>query len=99
MAAGDTGSVEMGKVIDVVPNGGDDIPFHDLHVVNVVEEPESGMVEFLTEFNAPVGVVALVVGVINPWIEEFHDENNIVLFRQGKNSLQSGSAVFTSLPG
>lgn len=65
MATGDAGSVEMGKIIDVVPNGGDHIPFHDLHVVNVVEEFESRVVDFLTEFNAPVGVVTLVIRVIN----------------------------------
>ena len=36
------GGVEMADVFDILPNGADDIPLHDLHVVYVVKQLHPG---------------------------------------------------------
>ena len=65
VSSGDTGGMEVSEAIDIFADGGDDISLHDLHVVDVVEELEARMADLLAEGDPPVGVVALVVGVIN----------------------------------
>ena len=97
VSSGNTGSMEVGEVIDVLADGGDHVSLHDLHVVDVVEKPEARMVDLLAEGDSPVGVVALVVGVINLRVEELHDEDDVVLLREGENAIHSGAAVVNSL--
>ena len=97
VSSGNTGSMEVGEVIDVLADGGDHVSLHDLHVVDVVEKPEARMADLLAEGDSPAGVVALVIGVINLRVEELHDEDDVVLLREGENAIQSGAAVVNSL--
>ena len=90
----DPGGVEVCDMLDVVANGGDDVAFHDLHVVDVIEQLEVRVIEKFTKGRPPTGVVALIVGMIDPGVEQLHDENDVVFFRQGKKALQAHGAVF-----
>ena len=38
VTARDAAGVEVGNVLNIVANGADDVAFHDLHVIDVVEQ-------------------------------------------------------------
>ena len=97
VSAGDSSGMKVGKVFDVFPDGRNHISFHHLHMIDIVEKLESWVPNLAAELYSPACVIALVIGVINPGVQEFHNENNIVLFRKGENSLQSEGAVIQSL--
>lgn len=59
-------------------DGGDDVSFHHLHVVDVIEELEVIGIELFAKGNAPFGVIALVVRVIDAGVQKLHDEGDIV---------------------
>ena len=62
--AGHAAGVVMADVLVVLPDGGDDVALHDLHVVDVVEQLEPLGAHLLADLDAPRGVVAHVVGVV-----------------------------------
>ena len=59
-----TGGVVVADVGGVVLQRADDVPFHDLHVVDIVEEFEAFGADLLAEFHAPSGAIAHVVLVV-----------------------------------
>src|ERR1019366_7238317 len=71
VAAGDAAGVEVADVLNVLADGADDIAFHDLHVVDVVEQLYARRAHGLDHFDAPTGVVALVVLVVHFAVEQF----------------------------
>lgn len=58
-------SVEVGDPLDVLLDSSDDIAFHDLHVVDVVKEFDSGRVDSLANLNTPPSPVSLIILVVN----------------------------------
>ena len=96
VAAGVAAGVVVAEVLVKIADGADDVAFHDLHVVDVVEEFEVGVGESFAERGAPCGVIALVVGMIDFGIEEFHQEGDTVFFGEGKEWLEAACAVFES---
>ena len=93
VAAGDAGGVVVGNELVVVTDGGDDVSFHDLHVVDVVEEFEARRVEFLADGAAEGGVVVGVGGVVDFGVEEFHDEGDVVFLGKGNDPRESFGAL------
>lgn len=57
-------------------DGADEVPFHDLHVVDVIEELEGGGVDPIAEAQAPGGGVAFVALVVDLAVQEFHGEGD-----------------------
>ena len=66
VAARHAAGVEVGDVLDVLLDRGDQVAFHDLHVVDVVEQLEPLGADLLAHLDAPGRVVALVVLVVRP---------------------------------
>ena len=97
VTTGNPGGMEVGEVFDVLVNGGDDVALHDLHVIDIVEELETGMAQFLAEGDSPGGVITLVIGMVDLRIEEFHHENDLMLLGERQEAFQSGSAVVEPL--
>ena len=97
MATGVAGSVEVADAVDVVGDVADEISFHDLHVIDVVEELEPGRTDGLTEGYAPGGAVALVVGMVDARVEQFHAEGDAFFLSDSGDAAQAGDAVGEAL--
>ena len=85
--------MEVADAVDVVGDVADEIAFHDLHVVNVVEQLEAGRADGPTEGRAPSGAVALVVGMVDARVEQFHAEGNAFFLGGPGDAAQASDAV------
>ena len=97
VAAGHAAGVVMSEVLVMFLNGGDEVALHDLHVIDVVEQLESLRADTLAQLDAPRGLIALVVGVIDAAVEEFHDRQHVVLFADGHHALEADRAILKAL--
>ena len=75
----------------------DQVALHDLHVIDVVEQLESFGADAFAQFHAPLGVVALVVLVIHPAVEQLHDDGDVCLFGGGHDALQAQRTILDAL--
>ena len=82
MAAGHAARVVVNDVGVVLGEVADDVTLVNLHVVDIVKEPEMLRAEAFGQRGAPGGAVALVVLVVNFTIEQFHHQHHLVLGRQ-----------------
>src|SRR5215475_226918 len=64
--------MEMSDPLNVVPNRPDDIPLHDLHVVNVIKQLDPGRIHALHHSDTEGSVIALISGMIDPAVEKLH---------------------------
>ena len=87
-----TGMV-VAEVFVIVLNGTDDVSLHDLHVIDVVQQLEVVRTHLFAEFNTPSGIVAHVVGVIDPAIEQLHIEDDIFLFCDADDLFKSRRTI------
>ena len=65
MTPWNTSGVIVRNVLVVIPDRLDDISFHDLHVVDVIEQPYSRRVDTLNYLYTKCGVVTHVIRVID----------------------------------
>ena len=65
VTSGVAGGVEMPDVLDVVPHHADDVAFHDLHVIHVVENLHARRVHSLAHLHPIRHVVEIVVLVVD----------------------------------
>ncbi len=86
-------SVVVRDVLMVLLDGADDITFHDLHVIDVIEELEVRGGKGFAELGSPAGVVTLVVGVIDFGVQELHDEDDPMFFGKRNERLESPRTV------
>ena len=77
----------------IVLDGADDIPFHDLHVVNVVEEFEAFRADAPAKFHAPGSMITHVIVMIHLAVEQFHANRHVVLLGQADETFQTRRAV------
>src|SRR6266567_4284313 len=96
VAAGNAASVEVSDPIDVFLNGADQIAFHDLHVIDVEEELDAGRVDGLDNLNAPSGVVAHVVVVVDLAIEEFQADGDAIVVGDFLDAVETGDGIFSA---
>lgn len=94
VSSGVAGGVVMAEVPVVFLDRPDEVPFHDLHVVDVVEQFEVIGSDHVHQLDPPVRSIAHVVGMVDPAVEEFHVEDDPMLFGDGDDLLESSSAVF-----
>ena len=97
LATGVASGVEVADAVDVVGDVADEIAFHDLHVVDVVEQLEAGRADGLAQGHAPGGAVALVVGMVDPRVEQFHAEGDAFFLGSIGNAAQASDAVGETL--
>jgi len=87
----------MCDVIEVVSNGADHIAFHDLHMVNVVEQLESRGTHLLNQPYTPCRAIAHVIFVIHLAIEQFHANVDALFLCQADDASQTDCAVLQAL--
>ena len=71
----------MAKILVVLFDGGNNVTFHDLHVVDVVEQFQVGVSHFFKQLHAPFGMIALIILVVDFAVEQFHHERYAQFFR------------------
>ena len=72
----------------------DDIPFHDLHVINIVEEFEPIRSHGFAKFCAPRSVITLVILVIHFAVEQFHHHVDPMLLGCRSDLFKADGTVF-----
>ena len=97
VATGVAGRVEVPYVADVVPDGPDQVAFHDLHVIDVVEQLDPRRADTLADGHAPLGAVALIVRVVHLAVEELHGQRDALLLGGLRDAQQPFDAVVASL--
>ena len=78
-------------------DGGDDVAFHNLHVIDVVQQLEIIRADLLAEFHAPGRVVALIVLVIDLGVQQFHHDDDLVLLSHRHQALNAFGAILNAL--
>ncbi len=73
------------------------VALHDLHVIDVVEQLEPVRADRLAKLDAPLRVVAHVVLVVHPAVQQFHADRYPALLGQRQDPLQADRAVFQPL--
>lgn len=96
-ATGNAACVVVIEVLMILPDRIADVAIHDLHVEDVVEQFEPFRADAFDQFNAPRGVIALIVFVAAFAVQQFHHERDFVLFGERHEALQSDGAVFQAL--
>ena len=74
MPARISGRVIVGEVLMVVTDRTDQVSFHDLHVIDVVEQLNMGRVDPFDDLDAPGRAIALIVEMVDFAIEKFEDQ-------------------------
>src|SRR5690242_6101779 len=97
VAAGNAAGVEVSDPVDVFLNGADEIAFHDLHVIDVVEQLDARRVYGLDDLNAPRGVIAHVVVMVDLAVEELEADGDAVILGDFLDAVETGDGVFSAL--
>src|SRR4029077_6862003 len=98
MPPGYAPGMEVPDPLPVLTDGADEVPLHDLHVVDVVEKLDAGRSYFLHYGYAEGRVIALVVGVIDLAVEELDTHRDAVLLRDRRHPGESRGAGGDTLP-
>ena len=80
--------------LPVVADRADHVAFHDLHVVNVVEQFESFGADPLDQLDSPRCVVAHVILVIDLAVQQLHADVDLVFLGNTDHTLQATDAIF-----
>ena len=94
---GVTARMVVPNVLMILANGPDDVTFHDLHVVDIIQQLEVVRPHTLAEVRAPGGMIAHVILVIHLAVEQFHDHGYTVLLGAGHQPLQPHGTVGRAL--
>ena len=97
MPAGNAAGVVVGDVGMELLNRRDHVSFHDLHVVDVVEQLEVLRADPLAQFDTPYSVVAHVVRVVDLAVEQFHHGEDLVFLADRHDALEADRALVESL--
>src|ERR1700694_4136677 len=96
-AAGHAAGVEVGDPIDIFLDGTDQVTFHDLHVIDVVEQFDAGRINGLNDLHSPSGVVAHVVFVVDLAVEELDADGDAVVLGDFLDAVKTGDGVLGAL--
>ena len=64
-------SVIMGNVLAVFANGADQIPFHNLHVIYIVQQLDPRRFDTLNHFYPPPSQVTLIICMVHLAVQQF----------------------------
>jgi len=93
IASGIAAGVEVADEGDVFGDGADEIAFHNLHVIDVVEQFDSRRADALHQLDSPCAVVGHVVLVVHLAVEEFQVYGDAFFFRVGLDFIEPDGAV------
>jgi hypothetical protein len=94
MPAGNPTGMKMTEPLDVLLDSANEIPLHDLHVVDVVEKFYPRRVHFLNDAYAPRGVVAHVVFMVDLAVEKFDADRHSMVLGNFFDTIQTDDRVF-----
>src|SRR5271165_3772513 len=97
VAAGNAAGVEVPEDSDVGGDGRDEISFHDLHVVDVVEQLDVRRVDFVHYGRAPGGAIGHVVLVVHLAVEQLQTNGDVVVFGDLLHAIQTNHGVARAL--
>ena len=72
------------------------ISFHDLHMVDIIQQLEVRRTDTAAQFRSPNGMVAQVI-LMTDTVQKLHREDDIILFGYRHQTLQAFLAVFPTL--
>src|SRR5688572_13747122 len=93
MSARHAAGMEVGDVLPVVTDGPDDVPLHDLHMVDVVEELHPRRAHPPHHRYAERGVISLVVWVIHLAVQQLETDGYPMLLGQHLDAVEPGNAA------
>ena len=93
VAAGNASGVEVAEDADVGADGVDQIAFHNLHVVDVVEQFDARGIDLVHDVRAPRGVVGHVVGVVDFAVEQFEADRDAVVFSDLLDAVEAEDGI------
>src|SRR5207253_2173714 len=82
----------------VVADGADDVAFHDLHVIDVVQQPDARRAHGLHHGDPESRPVALVVRVIDLAVQELEADRDPLFFRLRLDRVEPRDTVVDRLP-
>ena len=97
MPAGNAAGVEVPDPLNILLDGVDQIAFHNLHVVDVVQELHVRRIHLLHHLHTPGGVIAHVILVIHLAIQQFHADGDAVILGNFLDSIQSNDGILRPL--
>src|SRR5271165_1084628 len=97
VAAGNAAGVEVPEDSDVGGDGRDEISFHDLHVVDVVEQLDVRRVDFVHYGRAPGGAIGHIVLVVHLAVEQLQTDGDVVVFGDLLHAIQANYGVARAL--
>jgi hypothetical protein len=80
VTAGHTAGMKMGDPLEVPPDGIDEIPFHQLHMVDVVEEFHVGRIDLLHHPHSPRGFVTHIIRMVHLAVEQLQADGDAMIF-------------------
>ena len=81
------------NVLVIGANIANDITFHDLHVINIIEQLETLRSNPLGEIHPPRGMVTLVVLMIDLTVEQLHADGHLMFFGQAHDLFQTYGTI------
>src|SRR2546423_521881 len=97
MAMWNAPGVEVAEPVNIFLNRADQVAFHDLHVIDVVEKLDPRGVDRLNHLKAPGGVVAHVIFVIDFAVEQLEADVDAVIFGDFLEAIEASNGVFSAL--
>ena len=80
--------MEVIYILDVIRDCADQVTFHYLHMINIIEQSYSRRIDALADFHSPCSMVALVIRVIHLAVKQFEAEINTFFLRGFRNAAQ-----------
>src|SRR5258708_2067310 len=93
MAAGPAAGVKVPDPLDILSDGGDQIAFHDLHVVDVVEQLHVRRIYFLHYAHSPTRVVTHVIVVVAFAVEQLQTNGYAMIFRDFLDAVEADDGI------
>ncbi len=93
MPARNASGVKMPNPLDVCANRRDQIAFHDLHVVDVIQQLHIRRVHLLHHVHSPGRVVAHVIVMVALAVEQLQADRHAMIFRDLLHAIQPGNRV------
>src|SRR5207249_6085762 len=97
VAAGHAPGMEVGDVVPVGADRADHVAFHDLHVVDVVQQLDARRIDRLHDGDAERRVVSLVIRVVHLAVQQLEAHRHTLRLGQRLDLVQAGHAVDDSL--
>ena len=95
--AGHPARMVVGNVLMVLADDGDQVPFHNLHMVDVVEQFEVLGTDLFAELDTPGAMVTHVIVMISLAVEQLDARGHVVFLGNGHDALGTDHAILEAL--